>query len=207
MSQYSLVLDVDDTGLRRLSKTRARIIVAKPSGTSKPNVAWLANEPSETTTIRWDEAYGLYAAHVPVRDCAQIAIVAAVHPAEDCVIYPFAGTAFGDPVTDGRIPRRHYDVRNDDRRPATFGLLQHATINDLAVGAPLNAVVLPPGLTADFAAVTTLYVWTQAGLEAGSIISHVPADAAVVTFDPVHRARRCRFDDRTGTFAKTGGEP
>jgi hypothetical protein len=206
VSQYSLVLDVDDAGLRRLSKAGVRIVVAKPSGNIKPTVAWLADEPSPITTIRWDEACGLYAAHVPVGDGARIAIVAAVHPAADCMIYPFAGTAFSDPVMDERIPRRHYDVRNDGTAPVTFGLLQDATINDRVVRAPLNAVVLPPGLTADFAVTTMIYVWTQAGIEGGSIISHVPADAAVVAFDSAHRARRCRFDDRTETFAATGGE-
>lgn len=204
VSQYSLVLDVDDAALRRLSKTRVRIVVAKPSGNSKPNVAWLADEPGRTTTIRWDEAYGLYAAQVPVRDGAHIAIIAAAHPAADCVIYPFAGMAFGDPVMDGLIPRRHYDVRNDAAGAVTFGLLQEATINDRVVRAPLNAVVLPPGLTADFAAVKTVYVWMQAEIEGGSIISHVPADAAVVAFDPAHRVHRFRFDERTGTFAPTG---
>jgi hypothetical protein len=199
--QYTLVVELDAAGLADSSEDGLRLVVAKPSGSNRPNVAWLARDPGERTTISWDDTYGLYAAVVPERDGLPLRVVASVYPAPDGAIHPFVGTAFGEPVADGRIPRGHYDVRNDDECAVTFGLLQTVTIDgQRSIPTPLNAVVVPPGFTADFTAVTTVYVWAEAGVDGSSVVSQVPPDATEVTFDAAHGARRCRYDHRTGTF-------
>jgi hypothetical protein len=200
--QYTLVIELGAAGLRHSAERRLRVVVAKPSGASKPNVAWLAREPAERTTISWDDTYGLYAAVVPERDGLPLSVVAAVYPALDGAIHPFVGTAFGDPVSEGRIPRGHYDVRNDeDELAMTFGLLQTATVDgQRSTPVPLNAVNVPAGFTADFTAVTRVYVWAEADVGGGTVVSQMPPDATEVAFDAAHGARRCRYDVESGTF-------
>jgi len=59
--------------------------------------------------------------------------------------------------------------------------------------------VVPPSVGADFVALTSASVWTEANVESGSIV-HVPAGAAVVTFSRGARTAICRYDERRSSF-------
>ncbi len=204
MAQYTLVFEIDDESVRTLSAAGLRLVVAKGAGRSRPNVAWLAREPHRHTTLTWLERYGLYAAENRLGDGLRIRAVATVDPAADRAIYPFDGMEFGAPADSADIPRGHFDVRNDAQLGATFGLLQTAVLDGETATSPLNAVVVPHGFTADFSAMTTVYVWTGTA-SGGSIIARVPEEAAVIRFGAEHPATTYRYDAKTSTFRPAPG--
>ena len=202
---YTLVIEVDDASAGVLARAGACIIVAKPAANSPPNVAWLALNPTVRSVISWDETFGVYASQSPIRAGATIDVVSAVFPAEDGKVHAFENGGFRLPAAAARIPRGHYDVMNEAPYPATFGLLQDASVDGRQVRSPLNAVVLPPTFTADFSDTAKVYVWSQTAIPAGTIVAEVPAEATVVTFALGEAVKRCRYDADGRRFAERDG--
>lgn len=204
---YSLVVELDDASLRSLTDAGFRLVVAKPAGNAAPNVAWLAAKPQTVNRIEWDETYGLYAAEKPPRIDEEIEIAALLYPAADQCTYPYTGGRFGEPIPTSRIPRAHYDVRNDSMFAATFGLVQTATINAAMVRSPLNAVVVPPDFNADFTSMTILFVWAQQAVVGGSVITTIPNEAAIVRLSAVRREAYCWYDHAGACFVTSAVAP
>jgi hypothetical protein len=199
---YTLVLSIAEPDLRTLASTGCMVVVAKATGSSAPNVAWLAAPGKPQTTIAWEERYGLYASETPLRCGAEIEVASAVYPAVDRHVYPYAAGGFGLPAYGMRVPHGHYDVRNDDRAAMTFGLLQRAWVDSRPVQSPLNAVVVPADFTADFTTAPRLYVWTQRAVAACSVLPNIPPTAKTIEFDGAHRARSCRYDGEATAFVE-----
>ena len=197
---FTLTLEIAEASLRLLTESDMRIVVAKASVGGSPGVAWLVWEPAPLNTVAWEETYGIYAAEIPEHDGAPIRLTASVYPAQDRSIYRYRHAAFAEPRPSRRIPPRHFDVSNDATSSTAFGLLQAATINGELVRSPVNVVVVPCTFTADFAAVTTVHVWTQTAGAGGIVAPDRPRNDRVIVFDPDRPARRFRYDDDTATF-------
>jgi hypothetical protein len=189
----SLTLSIAKPALARLEPD-VLIVIAKATGNSPPNIAWLAIPAKERTTIAWDERYGLYASQTPLRWGAEIEVRSSIYPAVDHHVYPYAADRFNDPLYGNRVPHGHYDVRNDDPAVMTFGLLQTAWIDARAVRCPLNAVVVPENFTADFAVVPRIYVWTQRAIAACSVLTEIPGTARAIEFDGANASKSYRYD-------------
>ncbi|HEY6234001.1 MAG TPA: hypothetical protein VIW69_02720, partial [Candidatus Elarobacter sp.] len=167
---FTLTLEIAEASLRLLTESDVQIVVAKTPAGGSPGVAWLVWEPAPLNTVIWEETYGIYAAELPEHDGAPIRMTASIYPARERSIYRYRDTSFAEPLASQRIPPRHFDVSNDTASSSAFGLLQAATINGELVRAPVTVVVVPSTFTADFAAVTTVHVWTQAA-GAGGIVA------------------------------------
>jgi hypothetical protein len=199
--RYRLVIEAGEAALRNLTEAQRSIVVAKRTGNAIPDVVWLAWHPSIRNVITWDDSYGLYASEIPTSHGSVPQILDFVYPARDGAAYPFAGTMFASPHDRDGIPRGHYDVDNSAPFTATFGLVQTALLNGILICSRLNAVALPSGLTADFSPGTTLYVWTDGGLQSGAVISRIPDDATVIDFSRT-RTARCCYDTDTRSFVR-----
>jgi hypothetical protein len=202
--RFTVGFEIDGESLAALTSADARIVVAKHGAASSGHVAWLAWTPSGRDTLVWRESYGLYAAEAAPRQGSPIVPAAVVDPALERTIYPFGEDGFRAHRPASHLPAQHYDVRNDTRSATTFGLLQWAAVNGTAVRSPLNAVVVPAGFTADFAALRTLSIWCAPGARSGSI-ARIPGTAAVVVFDEMRRTARLRYDARSAGFAVEDG--
>jgi hypothetical protein len=197
---FTLTLEIAEASLRFLMRSGTRLVMAKAVAGGAPGVAWLAWDPARINTITWQETYGLYAADIPEHEGAPIRLIANVYPAVDRSIYAYRDAAFTEPRASKRIPARHFDVSNESTSSTAFGLLQAATVNGELVRSPVNAVVLPRAFTADFAASTTVHVWTQTAVAGGTIAPDRPRNDRAVAFAPGQPARRLRYDDETATF-------
>ena len=194
--RYRLLIDIGDSDRRELAAGAQSLVIAKQTGNGDPNVAWLAWVPAARNVITWDDSFGLYASELPASHGSVPQILDFVYPARDGAAYPFAGAQFASPHDRARIPHAHYAVSNAAPFTATFGLVQSALLNGRLVCAALNAVALPPGLTADFSPGAKLYVWTEGVLESGAVVSGVPARATVIDFDRASTAAHYRYDRR-----------
>jgi hypothetical protein len=197
---FTLTLEFAEASLRLLAESKMHIVVAKAPAGGSPGVAWLGWEPAPLNTVTWEETYGVYAAEIPEHDGAAIRLTASVYPAQDRSVYRYRHAAFAEPRPSRRIPARHFDVSNDGTSSTAFGLLQAATINGELVRSPVNVVVVPRTFTADFAAVTTVHVWTQTAGAGGIVAPGRPRNDRVVVFGADRPARRFRYDDATASF-------
>lgn len=188
----SVVLDVDADVAAGLSPD-SRLVLARAAKGARPNVAWLTWIPASTNSVSWAEQYGIFVASVVNVVGRPLRIVAATEAVSDrtLTVYSEAGFASSELLT--HVPRRRYDVRNDAPFPLMFGLSAKALVNGETVESPLNAVVVPPGLTVDFSAPDVLYAWFSRWTESGTIIDGVPHDAASIGNSLGGAISRCAF--------------
>ncbi|HTD33947.1 MAG TPA: hypothetical protein VK665_09825 [Candidatus Elarobacter sp.] len=190
---YTLVLDTGGTDAAPAAAA-PRWALAKPGGNALPNVVWLAVPVTGRTTVTWSESYGLYASSAAIRDGTPIAVERELRTALDRMLYPFSGDAFGPPADAPRTPAGHYEVVNRTAGTLTFGLLQAADVGGAPFRGAINAVALPPGFTADFSPMPTVFVWLDSAARSGSIVAELPATAARLTFSAGRRVRECRYE-------------
>ncbi len=201
---WTLVVVLDDAGLALLGRERARIALARGSGRARPNAVWLAWAPQPVTTICWTAPYGVYAAAVSERNGAAIRLLASA-PALERAVHPFLGDGFASPIGCEALPRRHYGIRNDSPYTHAFGLLQSATIGETALDPPLNAVVLPPGFSADFTDFDMLYLWARAGVWGTTVTAEIEPPVTAFAHTSGERTMRYRYDAQTRLFAPSPG--
>jgi hypothetical protein len=197
--RYAVVIQIDAESVRALASAVARVVLAKESPTGRSNVAWLTWEPRAVSVVTWDEKYGLYAASAAQTAETALRITAMVFPAVERTVCSYRNGSFVAPVADGGIPPRHFDVRNESDQPATFGLVQTASVDGLSTCGPINAAVVPAGFAADFTPLTTLRIWAQQAVGNGAIVN-VPEDAARVHYEGVRKTIYLRYDHRDGRF-------
>jgi hypothetical protein len=186
---YALMIELDAASLAGMKATRSRLVLAKQGTTGRPNVAWLACEPSAETTITWSETYGVYAASPGLATGRALHVTAEIYPATDRSVYSFRGAGFDRAVFEDGVLPLHYDVRNESGMAATFGLCQAATVNGVTIRGPVNAAVVPAYFVADFAPPTILRMWVVPRGFGGRIVT-VPQDASALPYgDGVLRMR------------------
>ena len=209
MPKYTLDLTIDAKSLEIFKAAQLKITIAKPVGTSSPNVTWLVFDPFEGNKVEWEEQYGIYASpNKVIQNGAVISRLSETDfPANDAAYYSFNSTAtFSGPFTDSGAPvTGSYKVVNNmpnTQYPAlTFGLEQKASINGNGINpSPLNAAVVPDALSATFTPLTTVYVWLQAQFISGTVITEVNGNAAVVTFGGSVTYKSLKYNPATGTF-------
>jgi hypothetical protein len=204
MPTYELDLSIDPTDLEILNGNQMNIMVAQAINGTQGNVAWLSFSPFENNTITWVENYGLYASTSSVSNGATIVKMSEVYPAADAAIYSFNQSAvFGPPNTGGNAPAPGtFEIQNDySAVPSlTFGLCKEATINGNATAPqPINAVGVASAMNATFTPIVTVYVWLQANLNSGTVISTVFGPVATVQYTD-SLTIGLQYDKSTGGF-------
>jgi len=201
--QWTVVIEIDSRGVRELVETGSRVIVARPCGSAGPNVVWSTLKPVPRSTVSWLESYGLYASQSAVAGGTALHVQSQMHAVRSGVVYRFRGGAFSRDERPGAVPPGHYGVTNFEVRAQTFGLLQAGTVNGRACHAPINAVVLPSAMTADFVPSSDLNLWAQPGIERGTVVIDLPQYATAASFSSHDRERTFRFDRATKCFVPT----
>ena len=209
ISSYALNLTIDSNSLSMLRTVGVNIIIAKPvQGQVNPNVAWLAINPFESNTITWQEIYGMYASPAQqLQNGATITRVSQAPQAQEASYYSFDSSAtFKGPFTGSDAPGiGQYRVNNNmptTLYPSlTFGLQQAATVGTTSIApTPLNAQLVPAAFTATFTPLVTVYVWLQANITSGTVITDVTNKATIVTFGGEITSQKLVYNPATGTF-------
>jgi hypothetical protein len=213
MPTYTLDLSIGAADLETIKTAGENIIVAKPvnSATGTPNVAWLSINPLEGNQITWTEDYAMFASTTSVSGGANIFQVSATsYPADDGMCYEFdANGAFGgsvmapDPVTVGQ----YSSLNNYTADPAmTFGLTQSAnTTSGIYTLSPLNAQSVPSNQQVIFTPFTIVWVWLEASLKSGVVLTEVVSQVAVVTFGGSVTSQTLDYSAAQGQFVPPAG--
>jgi hypothetical protein len=208
MPTYTLDLSIDANDLQTIEAAGENIIVAKPvnSAAGTPNVAWLSITPLEGNQIVWTEDYAMYASTTSIQGGASIFQTSAtVYPAEDGICYELnSAGVFTSPVTSPQpVPQGSYSTLNDyNALPAmTLGLTQSATTTSGNFTlSPLNAQSVPAFQQVIFTPFTTVWVWLEAQLSSGVILTSVFSQVTVVTFGGSTTSISLAYDDAKGQF-------
>lgn len=207
MPDYSLQLKIGKTDLDNIRTAQLNIVLAKPVGSSSPNVAWQVFDPFMDNTVTWTEQFGLYASNTRLVNGARITKMSTIDPAVDAAYYSFTSNAtFNGPIKDGNAPGTGSYMVLDDMPNASyptllFGLLQSANINGAPSPLrPLNAAIVLASMSAVFTPLTTVYVWLQATIVSETVITQVTSRSTVVTFGGSVTSQVLIFDGSKGMF-------
>lgn len=211
--EYDLELSIDTDSLRVLKAAQMKVVLAKPVNDpgAAPNAVWLVFDPFEQNSVQWREEYGLYASNTAIANRAMIQKMSQVKPpATDQASYSFnADATFTGPFTGGDTPKGTFAVGNNmptSSYPSlTFGLMQNAVVNNIkAEFKPVNAATVPAGTTVSFTPLTTIWVWLQADLVSGTVLTSVVSKAYVATFGGSKSTISLAYDPSRGGFAPAG---
>jgi hypothetical protein len=207
-----LNLSVSEQDLRTFKAAGMRVTIAKPVGSSAPNVTWLVFDPFMQNTIEWTEEYGLYASTVSMQAGTVITKMSDTLPkdTESGKFYLFGNNQIPvfelneanppSPIGQGSFGVKNY-MLGSDYPYLTFGLIQAAVINNKAtVPTFVNAAVLPPQTNAIFTPITTVYVWLQNAYRTGTVITDVQSNVAIVVFGGSVTENSLKYDSTKGSF-------
>jgi hypothetical protein len=208
MPTYTLDLSISAQDLETMEGAGENIVVAKPVGnpSSTPNVAWLSIKPLEGNQIVWTEEYAMYASTTQIQSGASIFQTSTTpYPAEDGVCYMFdaSGTFPGQATGPQPVAGGSYSVLNDyTAQPSmTFGLTQSATTTSGNYHlSPLNAQAVPSLQQVVFTPFTTVWVWLEAQINSGVVITEVISKVAIVTFGGSVTTQALTYDATHGQF-------
>ena len=188
MPTYELDLIIQPADLANIQTAQESIVIAKPvnNASGTPNVAWLCFAPIQTAKVSWQEQYAIYASTTQIQSGATIAQASATNfPASDGICYGYSGNFTPNVTGPMPVSPGSYSVFNQMANPSimTFGLTQSALVNGSSINlTPINAQAVLTQQQAVFTPYTTVWVWLQATVASGSVITNVYSKVAIVTF-------------------------
>jgi hypothetical protein len=207
MQTYSLELIIDPEDLETITSLDQQIILAKPvSDTYIPNVAWQSFVPETDNIVTWAEEYAIYASSTDLMHGSRILKTNSTRcPVPDAAYYTFESDAnFHGPYQGPGAPgQNQYTLINQmSHYPSlVFGLAQSAIINDKPANVrPLNAQSVPAQHQVTFTPLTSVYIWLQAALASGTVITQIPRNATIITFSDLINAQTLKYDPSQGMF-------
>lgn len=208
MPTYTLNLSISAQDLETIEGAGENIIVAKPVNSTggTPNVAWLSIKPLEGNQIVWTEDYAMYASTTQIQAGASIFQTSTTpYPALDGICYEFdVNGVFSGPTTGPQpVSLGSYSALNDytAQQAMTFGLTQSATTTSGNFTlSPLNAESVPSDQQVIFTPLTTVWVWLEAQVTSGVVLTSVYSKVAVVTFGGSVTTQALTYDSAHGQF-------
>lgn len=210
MAQYTVTTAFSPADLERFYATGSNIVLARPLAGSSLNVAWVVFRPFEKNFLAWNDDFGIYASSFPIQNGLVPQPNAQTNPsspAQAGLVYTMSppGTITG-PTTTGGTPGAFTIVNQYDNPSGylTFGLLQSATVDGTA--RPLTAAsaitvlqngqaILPPA--------TAVYLWVQANLLSGTIVTAFTAPITKVALTAATPSADLLYQPASGTFSTT----
>lgn len=205
MTTYGLTIAIDDKSLEKIYGTNQSVTLVKRVGSSAgrgSDVAWVTFKPFEKNAVTWVENYHIYATSTLLQDGAKIDLTSrTASPVQDGWMYRFEHGKFAD-TPGGKAGSFHVDNQQDDN--INFGLAQAATVNNMTVFAPLNAVPVNRNQTASFTPIETVSIYLSSYQDNGVVISAVAGDALAVELTSENPTAAIGFNPLNNTFFIAG---
>jgi len=203
MANYQLDVAFTQAQLDTFLATGTNVIVAKPSGSGQPNVAWQVFTPFPANTLNWTEEYGIYASTSEIKAGATLSQLSNV-PVGAAMnkLYTLEASANITGPASGGQPNA-FSLRNTypNKTYMTVGLYQDANVNgtDIAGNAISAASVLLQS-TAVMEPFTTVYIWLQSQVKSNSVVTTVTSPMTELKFGGGVNDISVAYDSSSGTF-------
>jgi hypothetical protein len=164
-------------------------------------VAWLAFQPLESNNVSWIENYYMYASTTVLQSGAAIKMNSQTTSAVQIGwLYTFASGMFTGASSGGEEPDA-FNLYNGMTTPQfNFGLAQHASVNNIQVFAPLNAVPVLYNQDAIFTPMETVSIFLSSCSANGTVIPIIPSNALTFTLTPQNPSANVGFNDNNNEF-------
>lgn len=208
MATYGLIIDIDKDSLKKIYNAKQSVTLVKQvgsSGAGDGNVAWVTFKPFESNTVTWIENYHVYGTSTLLKDGAKIVLTSHTeNPVQAGWTYRFEQGQFTG-AAGGKAGAFH--VNNQQRDSLNFGLAQAATVNNMPVLAPLNAVRVNMNEIASFTPIETVSIYLSSYQDNGVVISSVAGGALTVELTSEKPAAAVGFNRSNNTFFISGQNP
>jgi hypothetical protein len=196
---YQLNITIDDAGLRYIYDSGqvvalVKSVIADPAPASGSAVVWVAFAPFEQNRVTWEDGdYYLYASKSQNGISETIQTANAV---QSGFLYVLLDDQFTATPASGAAFAAENEVAGGN---FTFGLVQQGLVNNLPMGAAVNAVPLPFQNRVSFTPSPSVAIFlAQSTVQSGSIINGIPASALTVQL--TGQPATVVFDDSTSRF-------
>lgn len=205
MSSFSISTTFTQQDLERFYASGSNVIVAKPTGGSQPNVAWVVYRPLINNTLSWEENYGIYASNADVQNGARLSQMSSTpFPAVPSMLYTMQPSGSITGPNSGGSPNTYSILNSYNNLPKgfiTMGLYQNASLD----GSPIkgNAVSAAPVIynsTANMTPLTTVYLWLQSQVLSNTVVTTVTSPMTRVTLSGSSPVAALQYNADSGTF-------
>jgi hypothetical protein len=205
MSTFSISTGFTQQDLERFYASGTNVIVAKPTGGSQPNVAWIVFRPLISNSLTWEENYGIYASNVDVQNGATLTQMSATpYPAVASMLYAMQATGAITGPNSGGSPNAYSIINLYNNLPKgylTMGLYQNANVDGTQiVGNAVSAAAVLYQSTATMTPMTTVYLWLQSQVVSNTVVTTVTSPMTRVTLSGSSPAAALVYNATTGTF-------
>ncbi|SHM41780.1 hypothetical protein SAMN05444266_10820 [Chitinophaga jiangningensis] len=207
MADYSLNVGFTNDQLQVLYATGTNVVVAKPSGSGNPNVAWQVFKPLMANQLSWDEQYGLYASTSSVTNGATLSQMSNV-PVGAAMnkLYTLQDSGVISGPASGGQPNA-FSLLNtySSKDYMTVGLYQNANVNGVDIlGNAISAVPVLKMSTAVMTPYTTVYIWLQSQVKSNSVVTTVTSPMTQLNYGGGINSISVAYDSDSGKFLPTG---
>ncbi|HEY1475993.1 MAG TPA: hypothetical protein VGF53_18140 [Pseudolabrys sp.] len=201
--QYQLNISIDSAGVQQIYNqnqaiTIVKSVVSAPLNTGNLPVAWINFQPLEENTVTWIENYNMYASTSSVVAGATIQQTSVTNaPVQTGWLYTFEDGVFTG-ASGGAAGT--LNMLNSQGSQFTFGLSQSATVNNVAINAPLNAVPVGNNENCSFTPEENVSIFLSNVVNNGVVLSQVASNALPVTLTSQSPIANIGFTDSSNTF-------
>lgn len=208
---YSVTISIDSTGVSNIYAANQYVtflrnvtawVQSGPAAvhqlqlvTMPVTTAWLAFQPYQSNTITWTDSSNVYATSSPLQAFQQIGILSQT-AAQAGLTYPFQQAQFGSPSSNGTGA---YAISNQQSNGLAFGLSATASVNNVNVTAPFNAVPVLNNQIGVFMPTDTVTILLTSCSTSGTIIPQL-GGGLVVSLSGSSPSVSVGFNDTTNSF-------
>jgi hypothetical protein len=203
MSLFSLKVAFTDRQLEVLYATGTNVVVAKPTGGARPNVAWQVFRPMQGNQLSWGEEYGIYASTSSVTNGAILSQLSSVPVgAATNKLYTLEPSArITGPASGGSDGAYTLLNKYGEKEYMTVGLYQDATVNGTdIIGNALSAAPVLLASTASMTPYTTVYIWLQSAVVSNTVVTNVTSPMTMLKFGGAVTDIAVSYDSASGKF-------
>jgi len=199
---YTININIDDQGLTQIYQANQFVTLVKSvsaSAAAENTVIWLSFQPIETNTISWVENYFIYATTTEMQSGAVIRMTSQTQePVQVGWTYTFKEGMFNGASggTQGAYTANNQMSSNN----YNMGLAQEASINNVTVLAPLNAVPILSNEMVSFTPQENISIFLSSFQNNGTVISQVVGSVLPVTLTSAQPTANVGFKDDTNSF-------
>ncbi len=201
--QYQLNISINSAGLSHIyaanqAVTIVKSVVANPLSSGNLPIAWVSFLPLEENSVTWIESYNIYATTTNLVSGATIVQTSVTGtPVQTGWTYTFETGQFSG--AQGGASGT-YNMANEQTGMFNFGLSQQATVNNVPVMAPLNAIPVLTGESASFTPEENVSIFLSNVVNNGVLLSQVASNALAVTLTSQNPTANIGFTDSDNTF-------
>ena len=206
MPNYTLKITFTSDQLKTLLASETKVVLAKTSQGSNPNVVWQAFLPQQNNLISWNDQYGIYASHSPITNGTvlnQLAATPAGIPVGNLYSLQNSSAILG-PITGGQSGSFAIANHITSKDFLTFGLYLNAVINQSeCTGNAISATAVSMSETLYIKPPDTIHIWLASQVMGNTVLTPISSPVTQIKCSKKQNTIALQYDAVSGKFLNT----